>query len=328
MSQLDLVRALREARPVTPPELRERVRLVAAQAETPRRPLVTWRRVLVVAVPVAIAVAAGVLATRPSHDVAQPMQEDIARSRVDSLGVTGSAVQTHKALTTLSPSRAAVAPNSHRVQRYSASLELRVRDAGDISDASKRAVAIAHTLGGYEQRINVETARTTGYASIVLRIPKQHVQEAVRRLTALGTIVGEDVQVQDLQGQVNATDRLIAQLQTRLADLRTQVQDTETQRRIGALTARVERLQRSQAATVRSARYATVNLQLTTRTPPATVQHGHGPLHGLGVAFRWIGIGAVYALALGLPAALLLLLFWSGARTLRRRREDALLSRS
>ena len=56
--------------------------------------------------------------------------------------------------------------------------------------------------------------------------------------------------------------------------------------------------------------------------------HGHGPLHGLGVAFRWIGIGAVYALALGAPLAAAR----SGSpgsrvRAIRRRREDALLSR-
>jgi Domain of unknown function (DUF4349) len=322
MSQLDLARTLHAARPVAPSELRERVRLVAARATPPRRQLVTWRRALVVAVPVAAAIAAGVLVSRPSHHVTQPTPEDIARSRVDSLGVTGSAAQAHKAR--LAP----VAPSAHRIQRYSTSLELRVRDTAAVSDASKRAVAIAHSLGGYEQRVSVDTARATGYAVLVLRIPKTHVQEAVRRLTALGTIVSENVQVQDLQGQVNANDRLIARLQKRLADLRAHVQDTQTVQQIAALTARIERLQRSRAATVRSARYASVNLQLTTRTPPAPVQHGHGPLHGLGVTFRWIGIGAVYALALGVPAALLVLLAWSGARSVRRRREDALLSRS
>ncbi len=48
-----------------------------------------------------------------------------------------------------------------------------------------------------------------------------------------------------------------------------------------------------------------------------------GPLHGLGVAFTWIGIGAVYALALGTPVVLLSLLGWFlVARGLRRRREE------
>jgi hypothetical protein len=320
MSQLDLARTLRDARPVAPAELRERVRLVAAQATPPRRHFVTWGRALVVAVPVAAAIAVGIVVSRPTNNAAAP------RAAIEhaNYGATAS----DKALTTLAPARATIAPNAKRLQRYTTSLELRVRDTAALSDASKRAVAIAHSLGGFEQRVNVDAARNTGYASIVLRIPKQHVQQAVRRLTTLGTIVSENVQVQDLQSQVNATDRLIERLQQRLADLRAQVQDPETAQRIASLTSRIEKLQRGRAATVRSARYATVNLQLTTRVLPTPVKSGHGPLHGLGVAFRWIGIGAVYALALGVPAVLLVLLLWGGARSVRRRREDALLSRS
>src|SRR5439155_24368291 len=281
MSQLDLARTLRESRPVAPPDLRERVRLVVAQSAPPRRQFLTWRRALLVAVPVAIAVGAGVLATRPGqHDAQQ--QQPLAAETVDVSGSTGGAAHTAPQVRrSLAP--LTVPASAKRIQRYSASLELRLRDAAAVSDASKRAIAIAHNLGGYEQRVNVHTAPTAGYASILLRIPKRHVQEAVRRLTALGTIVSEDVQVQDLQGRVDATDRLIARLQQRLADLRAHVQDTQTIQQIASLTARIERLQRSRAATVRSARYATLNLQLTTRTPPAPTKHGHGPLHGLGV---------------------------------------------
>ena len=53
----------------------------------------------------------------------------------------------------------------------------------------------------------------------------------------------------------------------------------------------------------------------------------HGPLHGLVVALRWIGIAAIYVLALGAPALLLVGLGWLAVRTIRRRRENALLSR-
>ena len=76
-------------------------------------------------------------------------------------------------------------------------------------------------------------------------------------------------------------------------------------RQIAALTTRIERLQRAEAATLRAARYATVSLHLATPAPVVPKHHGHGPLHGLGVAFRWIGIGAVYGLALGVPALVL-----------------------
>jgi hypothetical protein len=323
MSQRDLARALRETRPVAPAGLRERVRMIAAESAPPRRSLVTWRRALVAAVPVAAAIVAGVLATRGS----QPRHE----------------VGLQRALPTLTPSlhrkaaygaaadnAAAPAPSRTRVQRYSTSLQLRVRDGAQISDASKRAIAIARSLGGYEQSVEVDTSHATGYASIRLRVPKTRVQEAVRRLTTLGTIVSESVRVEDLTVQVNATDRLIARLQKRLADLRTHYQDTETQRQEAALETRIAKLQRGRTATVRTAHYATIDLQLTTRTPPQPqpVHHRHGPLHGLGVAFRWLGIGAVYALALGAPVVALAAIGWLLARGVRRRREDALLSRS
>ena len=69
MSQRDLAHALREARPAAPPELRQRVRLIAAQSAEPPRRRITWRRALVVAVPVAAAViAAGVLSTRNARN--------------------------------------------------------------------------------------------------------------------------------------------------------------------------------------------------------------------------------------------------------------------
>jgi hypothetical protein len=58
------------------------------------------------------------------------------------------------------------------------------------------------------------------------------------------------------------------------------------------------------------------------------VRHGHGPLHGLGIAFHWFWIGAVYALALIAPLVAVIVAFWLAVRALRRHREDALLSRS
>jgi molybdopterin-guanine dinucleotide biosynthesis protein A len=71
-----------------------------------------------------------------------------------------------------------------------------------------------------------------------------------------------------------------------------------------------------------------VQLHLTSAKAAATHKQGHGPLHGVVVGLRWLGIGAVYALAIGTPIALLALVVWLVARVVRRRREDALLSRS
>ena len=330
MSQRDLARPLRDARPAAPPELRERVRLVAAQATPPRRHVVTWRRALAVAVPVAAAAAAAVVVTWPTHNPPRqralaPLQVQHGATAAASPPVLRKAAPSHAA-TDIAP---AVPSNPHRVQRYNATLTLRVKNSAAVSSASKRAVAIAHALGGYELRVNVDAARSSGAADLVLRVPRTHVQEAVRRLTALGTILHENVQVQDLQGGIDTTERKIARLQHRLTLLRAQPQDTKTEQQIASLTAQVERLQRNRAATIRAARFATVDVQLEAPSKTAAVapQRHHGPLHGLGVAFRWLGIGAVYAAAIGGVVAAVALLVWLAVRAVRRRREDALLSR-
>lgn len=317
MSQPDLARTLRATRPVAPSELRERVQLVAAQASPPKRHVVTWRRALVIAVPLAAAVAAGVIATRPSHAPEPTAAEQRQANAIDSLGAQSAAPA-------LSAGFAPV-PSAKRLQNITTSLELRVPDAAAISAASKKAVAISTALGGYLDNVNVDTSGNTGYAEIRLKIPNPHVQEAVRRLAALGTIVSEHVGVQDLQAGQNATTRLIARLQRNLAALRAQTQTIAVERRIAQITAHVQRLQRQEAATVRTAHYATVSLSLNTPQPAA--RH-HGPLNALGQTFRWIGIGTVYALAVGTPFVLLGLLGYFGIRRLRQRREDALLSRS
>jgi hypothetical protein len=159
-----------------------------------------------------------------------------------------------------------------------------------------------------------------------LKVPRANVHTAIERLSALGTITSENVDIQDVQAGLNATDRTLARLQKRLRELRAAEQTPAVAQQIASLTARVERLQRARATTLRQAHYATIQLLVQTKEPAAAAKHGKGPLHGLGVAFRWIGIGAVYAVALGAPLVLLALLGWLAVRTMRRRREDALLS--
>jgi hypothetical protein len=175
--------------------------------------------------------------------------------------------------------------------------------------------------------VHASSAGKSGAADLVLRIPRRHVQEAVTQLSRLGTITSEQVDVQDLQSGIDAIGRRIARLQKQLATLRAEPQSTQRDRAIAALTAQVQRLQRGEAATLRSAQLATLHLHIATATPKAAAHHGHGPLHGIGVAAYWTGIGAVYALAFGLPLLLLGLVVLLGARAVRRRRVDALLSR-
>lgn len=321
MSQRDLTAELRAAHTTVPPELRERVRLLAATE--PQRahrtrfafPDLTWRRALVVAVPVAAAVAATVVLTRPDHTAPTAVHGEIFHASVPqakrAAAPFGAAA---------SGGAASVPPSQKRLQDYDATLTLREADQRALSRASQRAQQIVGSLSGYAQTVSV----TSGTARLVLEVPRVHVQAALARLGKLGTIVGESVHVQDLQAGANATDRTIARLQRQLRALRAETQTAKVQRQIAAVAAHVQRLQRQQAATARKAHYATVDLRLATKRAPAPVHHGHGPLHGLVVAFRWTGIGLVYALAFGVPLALL----WLAARWVRRRREDALISRA
>ncbi len=344
MSQLDLQTQLRRARPVAPAELRERVRLVAGRAPKRRRRL-TWRLGAVIAFAAAFAVVAAVVATRdnqerttaPAHEPAtltvhgsarQELAPAVGADTATPPAAAPSAPHAVEPRTAVAPS-AAVAPSPTRLQRYRASLELRVATPAKVSTATRRALAIARSLGGYPLAVDVDARGRSGYASLTLRIPRRNVQQAVTRLSALGTIVASDVRVEDLQAQVNATDTRIARLQRRLNELRAQEQTDDVKRQIESLTREVQRLQRARATTVKGAAYATVKLQVTTRKQAAAPPHeGPGPFHGLGVAFRWAGIVAVYALALAAPVVALAFLVWLAARAVRRRREDALLSAS
>ena len=214
MSQRDdLLTQLREARPMAPAELREHVRRIAEEAApAPRRathvaarprgrragrrcgrrrrdPLPGREQPAVPQPPPELAyAAAGPRRPRPSSQLQTPSRVAAAPR----------------------PTRQRSPPRPDRVQRITTSLELRLPNTQAVSDATKQAVAITRALGGYPKALNVDAEGRTGYASLVLRIPKQNVQRAVSRLSGLGTIVGENVQIQDIQAQVDATARKIA----------------------------------------------------------------------------------------------------------------------
>jgi hypothetical protein len=312
MSQRDLVAELRAARVAAPPEVRDRIRLIARSATPPRR-VFTWRRALVVALPAAAAIVAAVVFTRPASHSQQPVALEAQSA------VARGALAPKQAIPFAAPTT-----DQARVQRYNATLSLRLKN---VSDAVKRVQAITRSLGGYPVTIVAGSQGRSASADLVVKVPRTHVQEALRRFSALGTITAENVQLQDLEAGLNATDRLIARLQRRLAELRTQPQTDATRRLIAEHVSRIQRLQRQEAATRRAARFATVSLHLSTPSAVKGAAHRHGPWHALGVTFRWLGIGAVYALALGVPFLLLVALVWSAVRIVRRRRVDALLSR-
>jgi hypothetical protein len=325
MSQRDLIAELRGSRIAAPPELRAHVRSIAASGALSPRSRFTWRRALVVVVPAAAAIAAAVVVARPDGN-----QATVAGATTETALRAQKALAAPPAAQAGDAGAARLAPqiSPGRVQQYGAYLALRVPTPNGVSDGVKRALRVASSLGGHPTSVHATSHGKDASADLVLKIPRNNVQTAISRLSALGTITSEQVDIQDLQAGVDATDRTIARLQAQLAELRKLEQTDEVQAKIAALTTRVERLQRTKAATIRAARFATISLHLQTPDRAAPAHHGDGPLHGLGVAFRWLAIGAVYVLALGLPLVLLAALGWWTVRAVRRRRENALLAQS
>jgi Domain of unknown function (DUF4349) len=327
MSQRDLVAEVRAARTHAPAEVRERVRLIAAQAPEPRRRF-TWRRALVVVVPAAAAVAAAAVLL-PSHGTKRAQLEVQHGAAVTTASRRAAAPQ-EKTLSTGGAGGAATpfVPQGarSRVQRIGTQLSLRADSPAAVSSGVKWAQTIVTSLGGYVVSVHATSHGRSAVADLTLKVPRVHVQTAVARLSQLGTITAEQLDVQDETAGINVTNREIARLQRELRDLRAQEQTDAVKRRIAALTARVEALQRSTAATKRAAHFATVDLHLATAAAARHVTH-HGPFHWLGRAFVWAGVGLVYALAFGVPLAVVVLLAWLATRAVRRRREEALLSR-
>jgi hypothetical protein len=329
MSQLDVLSELRAARPTANAALRERVRAIAATTPEPqlrRRP--TWRRAAFVLVPAAlVAVAAGAVVlgrggggqTVQNGEVATGISRGAPAQVAPKAGAGAGTLR----------SAIAPAPSRTRLQDYDATLRLHVRNAEALSDATKRAVRVATSLGGFASAVQVDVGGRHGDATLRLRVPATKVQVALQRLSDLGTITGESVAIRDAQAGVNALDRRIARLQRQLRELRAKEQTPAVRRQVERLTAQVQRLQRGRADTVRQARLATIRLELTTRTPVAAPKPAdHGPLHGAVVALRWLGIGLLYALVVGGPIVLLGALLWLAWRGYRRLAERRLLERA
>jgi len=296
MSQRDLVAELRGVRVRAPREVRDRVHQIAAESPAGGRRRFAWRRALVLAVPVAAAIAAAVVVTRPDHHHVTATRTIPGITHGAAVGAPTTQLRAQKSL--------AVPAAPKRVQTVGASISLHVTS---ISDGVRRAVAIATSLSGYAASIHASTHGKTGTADLTLKVPRIHAQAAVDRLSKLGTVTAEQLDIIDRQAGLNAADREIAHLQKELATLRAQHASAA---RIAALTGRIRSLQRSESSTRRTAHFATIGVHLATPAP-----HAKSKSHVRRDA-AWAVLGAAVL-------ALLLLAF----RAARRFREYALLSR-
>ena len=328
MSQRDLVAELRAARIEAPAEVRARVRLIAAADTTPPAtphvhlaPRARRRR------------AGG--GGRRSRDRAHPADPQPAAppcpsSARQSRTAPRRPPRSGKAFSTpAAPAPLAPAPSTTRVQRYGAYLALRVPTPDGVSTGVKRALQITRSLGGYAGSVHAATAGASGSADLTLKVPRTHVQEAVARLSTLGTITAEQVDVQDLQAGLERDrpdDRAAAAPAggaARPAAVCGERRAASQRSSRGSSACSGPRRPRSGRA-----RYATVRLHLGTAAPEArsgTSRAAARPSGRVPVArdrrrLRARARGAAAARSRGSSG--------SPPRTIRRRREDALLSRS
>jgi hypothetical protein len=174
MSQRDLTAELRAARIAAPAELRDRVRLLAAGAESSTPSRFTWRRSLVLALPVAAAVAAAavVISTRPSGETTAsnrpPTAVEAQTRSAAPATVHGSNPLPFGSQAGAGATKLAPAPSATRAQDYGAFLALRLPTPERVSDGVKDALRITASLGGYPTSVHATSTKRAAVAELTL----------------------------------------------------------------------------------------------------------------------------------------------------------------
>ena len=348
MSQPDhetIINEIRSARIAASPELRARVRAIAATAPDAvpareRRPL-PWRRLTLVVVPAAVAVALAVslavgLRDSGSNGSRNAVQGEVAAAPKRSSGAADT-FATPSAKSAGTGGAAGLPATSGRAQLYQAELTLKI---GDLSATTKRALRLTRDFRGYVRSVEYGSGTERGSAYLVVRVPVDSVQEALVRYSALGQILDQHVSIRDVQPQV---DRRFRQLQAQrdlIAKLQAQLESpslasaerTELENRLVAARRQLVLLQKQQAALQRQTSYATVSLELRTKDKAVVVSHEPGrigrALHRSGQIVADEGKVLVYVLVVGAPFFVLGAVALGGFSVRRRRREERLLATS
>jgi hypothetical protein len=360
MTSADITELLRASRPVAPDTLRERVREIASASPAPTRSsrfrlqLPRLRIVVPVAAATAVAAAALIAVVRPEHrqavfsaatqsqqqrkeDAPQPLAgatDTMQNAHVRAAAPKATAGTNYGAATTAAPAPSA----GGRAVDYEAQIGLEVKDNDALSNATKRAMAIARGLGGYVVSAQYATS-DSGTAQLTLRVPSARVQDAIAQLTSLGTITSQQVQIQDLQEQLDALDRHVAVLHQRIAHVTALLTnpDLTAERRAqleaqrAELQAALRRTHQQHAATAHQAAFATIQLALATKEQsgaPVAPSRLRRSLDETGRILTWEGVALLYTLVVVAPFALVGALVWYAGRARRRSEEARLLARS
>jgi Domain of unknown function (DUF4349) len=348
MSQPDhesIVEEIRSAPIAASPELRARVRAIAASAPEAapareRRPL-PWRRLALVVVPAAVAVALAVSLAAGLRDSGSSGSRDAVHGEVAAPPKrSGGAADTFAAPSAKSAGTGGATglpATPGRAQLYEAELTLKI---ADLSAATKRALRLTRDFNGYVRSVEYGSGSERGSASLVVRIPVGSVQEALVKYSALGQILDQHVSIRDVQPQVDRRFRqlqaqrdVIAKLQAQLeSPSLTSAERAQLEARLVVARRQLVVLRKQQAALQRQASYATVSLDLRTRDKAVVVPHEPGrigrALHRSGEIVADEAKVLVYVLIVGAPFFVLAAVALGGLSVRRRRREERLLATS
>jgi hypothetical protein len=229
----------------------------------------------------------------------------------------------------------AVPSATDRAQDVDMWVDLRVEDADKVSSASQDAVRITRDLGGVVTSSTVDTKGSQGRAQLTLRIPVGNLDDAVFRLTQLGTVTAQRTNTQDLQAPLERVSRRIAEYHSKirieLARLAsgqlTAAEELAARIHLENLRRNLDYARRSRASIVGKTSMADLTLRLTTGAPTADKSENGiaGAVDRAGDFLRGAGAVAVFAAIVLSPLILLALLVWIALRARNRRIEARLL---
>lgn len=324
-----LAEELRASRPVAPVALRAQVR--ALEPPGPRWTF-RWpsRRVVLALAGAALLasfVAAGVTglsgsSTKQLSAVKPKSVKTIEHGDAVRQGVGGVALKTPAPNLGPLQRTSDLAPTAGRLQRYQATMRLRVKNVDAMSSAAKRAMNLAHGLGGYVASVQYATRSKGGGATLVLRVPVGNVQTALTELASLGTILQQHTGILDVTRRVDREALQIAELERQLAHA--------SPSEAPVIRAKLATLRAKHARLLKSARLARITLGLTTPAKQAAAAPSRfdRTVDDAGsVLLRELEI-LLYALVVAGPLLLLGAVGIAAARAQRRRADARLLERA
>jgi Domain of unknown function (DUF4349) len=331
-----LLRELRAPAPRAPEPLRTRVR---ALHEPSRGRLRFTRRRAAVALAAVVLGAAGVVGGASWLD-GDPTKTESAplRKVVPAVPFTPGVSQPLEDAARAGASLSGI-PSARRARDVDMWIEVRVRDADSLSGAANEAMGIARELGGYVSSSNVGTEGSEGRAELALRVPVDQVEEAVVRLSQLGTITGQRVATQDLQREIDrASARIASRARAiRIAELTLESGTLDAEERLRLeirlerLRSELDRLRATRTRLAREAATAELTFVLHTREAPAGAKTENRVAGAARDALDFLGRAGSVTLFLAIVMSPLLLigaLVWLALRARSRRIEAELLSRS